>query len=113
MVHGRPVYIDGYTPRVKGYSPGLPSWVCGSKSGRDSGPYSDSKGSPDSVRFSSPAPGAPAVGISPAVMPEQYGAPADRRTVRLPTPGTPRVDRAVGITLRGLDRLDHPEGLAG
>ena len=42
-------------------------------------------GSPDSVRFSSPAPGVPAVGLSPAVMPEGYGDPRRPRTVSMST----------------------------
>ena len=29
IVHGRPVYIDGYTPRVNGNSPGAPSAASG------------------------------------------------------------------------------------
>src|SRR3954452_12851816 len=38
IVHGRPVYIDGYTPRVNGYSPGRPSLVSGSKPSSEPGP---------------------------------------------------------------------------
>ena len=31
-VHSRPRYMLGYTPRVKGYSPGTPIWSCDGRS---------------------------------------------------------------------------------
>ena len=48
IVHSRPRYIDGYTPRVNGYSPGSPIDASMS-AGRSSCVYSGRTGSPDSV----------------------------------------------------------------
>ena len=47
MVHSRPRYIDGYTPRVYGYWPGKPIF-----SSTSSGVYSGSIGMPDMVENS-------------------------------------------------------------
>ncbi len=38
IVHGRPVYIVGYTPRVNGNAPGSPSRSAGSQPSRSPGP---------------------------------------------------------------------------
>ena len=46
IVHSRPRYMLGYTPRVNGYSPGSPIASC---AGRSSCVYSGRIGSPDSV----------------------------------------------------------------
>src|SRR3954466_549055 len=46
IVHRRPRYMLGYTPRVNGYSPGTPIW---SGAGRSSSVYSGRIGSPESV----------------------------------------------------------------
>ena len=48
IVHGRPVYIDGYTPRVNGNSPGTPSRDAGSKPSRSAAAYVGRIGKPDS-----------------------------------------------------------------
>jgi hypothetical protein len=47
MVHGREVYIVGYTPRVNGWSPGAPRRVSGSNPSIADGPYTGSIGNPD------------------------------------------------------------------
>ena len=47
IVHNRPRYMLGYTPRVNGYSPGSPIRVA--RSGRSASVYSARTGSPDSV----------------------------------------------------------------
>src|ERR687889_1660801 len=46
IVHNRPRYIDGYTPRVNGYSPGSP---INSDGGRSDSVYNARIGSPESV----------------------------------------------------------------
>ncbi len=46
IVHNRPRYMLGYTPRVNGYSPGSP---IRSASGRSASVYSGRTGSPESV----------------------------------------------------------------
>ena len=48
IVHGRPVYIEAYTPRVYGNSPGVPNCSAGSHPSSDSGPYTGSISRPDS-----------------------------------------------------------------
>ena len=47
IVHNRPRYMLGYTPRVNGYSPGNP--IRSSNEPTSSGLYSGRTGSPDSV----------------------------------------------------------------
>src|SRR5262245_61434143 len=49
MVHGREVYIVGYTPRVNGYRPGSPSRSSRS-AGWSAGPYTLWISKPDSLR---------------------------------------------------------------
>ena len=92
---GRPVYIDGYTPRVNGYSPGLPS--------RSSGP--GRRGVTSSV--SRPVHGLDAVqspdsacrrrALAFAHGASGYGGPLRRRTVRFPL-GTARGGRIELVT---------------
>ena len=48
IVHSRPRYMLGYTPRVNGYSPGNPIDASGS-AGRSASVYSARIGSPESV----------------------------------------------------------------
>ena len=49
IVHNRPRYMLGYTPRVNGNSPGSPIDASGSAGRSASGPYSARIGSPESV----------------------------------------------------------------
>ena len=57
IVHNRPRYIDGYTPRVNGNSPGSP---IASAAGRSASVYNGAIASPDNVTNASRRSGAAA-----------------------------------------------------
>ena len=59
IVHSRPRYIDGYTPRVNGNCPGSPGSCVTSAA-----VYSGRTGSPESVTNSASRSGVPAYAVS-------------------------------------------------
>src|SRR5262249_55302248 len=58
IVHNRPRYIDGYTPRVNGNNPGNPNSRPYSTP-TESGPYNGSFSTPDNVENTTPDPSRP------------------------------------------------------
>ncbi len=75
IVHSRPRYIEPYTPRVNGYSPGSPIAASGS-GGRSRSVYSGLIGSPDIVEN-----GASRSGVRLKVSRSQRSRSDERRSV--------------------------------